>query len=289
MKRILMIGLPTKPSALAATAIAALLSLSSSAHAVVLFAGAFSNEFVSIETSPLAETLINGNVQSTEGSEQLAGLDFQPSTNILFGSTGGESQSASPGTLFTVDPGTGNLTLVGEINGRRVVSLAFRANGDLFGSDQQNLLGINPNDGTFTIEGSFGLSENRIAGMAFSPLDGLLYAATYFTGELGTIDLVSGAFSSLGVLTEAGGSAQDADRLAGMTFDQAGNLFAAKGDANGDMFLLDVANVEYTFLGNTHDESITSLATIRSVPEPTTLLLMGLGLAGLGFARKRLH
>jgi len=35
--------------------------------------------------------------------------------------------------------------------------------------------------------------------------------------------------------------------------------------------------------------ALTALAVLTAVPEPTTVLLLGLGLAGLGFARKRLH
>jgi uncharacterized repeat protein (TIGR01451 family) len=37
------------------------------------------------------------------------------------------------------------------------------------------------------------------------------------------------------------------------------------------------------------DEDPSTVTIERSVPEPTTFLLLGLGLAGLGFARKRLH
>jgi uncharacterized repeat protein (TIGR01451 family) len=37
------------------------------------------------------------------------------------------------------------------------------------------------------------------------------------------------------------------------------------------------------------DEDPSTVTIVRSVPEPTTILLLGIGIAGLGFARKRLH
>ena len=46
-------------------------------------------------------------------------------------------------------------------------------------------------------------------------------------------------------------------------------------NSNTQTFGLEVDHLQYGFLG--------------SVPEPTTLLLLGLGLAGLGFAKRRLH
>ena len=44
-----------------------------------------------------------------------------------------------------------------------------------------------------------------------------------------------------------------------------------------------------TVLGRTINTGIDNILQGTAVPEPTTLLLLGLGLAGLGFTRRRLH
>ena len=251
-----------------------------------------------IFTDPFSFTTIG----AAGGGERLSGLDYQPGTNTLFASSG--FGGPNPGSLFTVDADTGMATLVGTGTGfDSVPGIAFNNSGTLFGSAADasfgdTLITIDPVSGAGTVVGSFGGGFEGIDGIAFDPTSDTLYGiGGPGFDQLFTIDTTTGAATLLGSLTEAGTGdpLPGADFFAGLTFDASGNLFASLGAGNGEIAGIDIANLEFTLLGDATPGggSVSDIAISRAgaaVPEPASIALwslIGLGVAGFGVYRVR--
>ena len=111
----------------------------------------------------------------------------------------------------------------------------------------------------------------------------ILYAIDDGDNQLVTLNTTTGALSVIGPLGIATSSEQ------GLGFDPFGNLFLIN-EGDESLYSVNITNGTATFIADLGAD-FESLAIIDevSVPEPTTLILLGLGLAGLGFARKRLR
>jgi hypothetical protein len=63
--------------------------------------------------------------------------------------------------------------------------------------------------------------------------------------------------------------------------------FERAGGASGEVFLVDANNNPIALLGDVANGGLEVTQTVSQVPEPVTLALLGIGLAGLGFSRRR--
>lgn len=174
--------------------------------------------------------------------ESITGLDFHPTTGVLYGTTTPNSNTAS--SLITIDPATGAVTVIGPHGvDRAMIDLTFAPDGTLYGwaeSGEDDAVTINLLTGAATLVGEANVNSGGCA-LDMAP-DGFLYLfGGYCNSPLNPDDLGSNAVLQLnagtGVVVDYWPIVTDATWQCDETDNgESGAWSAASHDAGGNLY-----------------------------------------------------
>ncbi|MCR9095597.1 MAG: DUF4394 domain-containing protein [bacterium] len=274
------------------------------------------NRLVSFDSAAPTALLSGAAITGLAPGEDVIGIDFRP--NALSPGGGGPNVPA-PGTgtlfglgsqsnLYTIDLATGAATRVGDgfdtpsLNGG-AFSFDFNPTIDRIRNvaDTNVNIVLNPNSGDsgrFTDvfyqagDDNAGVDPNIVHSAYTNSFVGS--TSTQLYGIDSGLDVLVTQANNAGTLATVGPLGGDVTSLGG--FDISGSTGIAylvalvDGDNDSTLWTVDLATGGASFVNFTPDASAigggTTLAAIAVIPEPSTALLLGLGLGGLGIARR---